>query len=119
VRVPPEEVLQLETRVKRVRSGAEACASFASRAIARIPSSIHMSDHSLLLSASSYVELELARNLLDQAGIPCFVDGHPFNALEDPGRQWSGTRRDLFVPRSKLDRARELLKSAWGERFRD
>ena len=68
-----------------------------------------------LLSASSYVQLELARNLLDHAGIPCIVEGHPFNSLEDPSRQWAGSVREIRVPRGSLARARALLNQAWGE----
>lgn len=72
----------------------------------------------LLLDGIGLLERDLARNLLESAGIPCLVDEPDLiegclGALRMPGV----TR--IYVPPSALARARSLLGEAWGdpERF--
>ena len=69
----------------------------------------------VLLSAPDPVKGELARNLLEQAGIPSMFHG--------PDRDVAGlgaavhmafTRPDLLVPASALEEARAVLMQAWG-----
>ena len=72
-------------------------------------------DFARLLEAVDPVELDLARGLLDEAGIPCMAHGPDFDVAE-LGRAVHATIRkpDLYVPRGALERAREVLRAAWG-----
>lgn len=70
----------------------------------------------LVLRAVDYVEGELAKNVLETAGIPALVHGPDFDAVE-LGRAAHSQQRgsDVLVPSGTRDRARELLVAAWGE----
>lgn len=70
----------------------------------------------LVLRAVDYVEGELAKNLLESAGIPVIVHAPDFDMAE-LGRAANAQARgsDVLVPRGARARARELLVAAWGE----
>ena len=73
-------------------------------------------DRALLLRGANGIEIELARGLLSDAGIPCVTSGPDFDMAE-LGRAAHDMIRgqDLFVPASALERAREVLDEAWGD----
>lgn len=73
-------------------------------------------DRAVLLEGASMVEVDLARGLLAEAGIPCVVVGPDFDVAE-LGRAVHDTirGRTVVVPRSALARARAVLAAAWGE----
>ena len=73
-------------------------------------------DHTaVLLEGASSTELGLAKNLLAEAGIPCVVQGPDFDVAELGAAAHQSVRGgDLLVPRSALEKARELLEAAWG-----
>ena len=70
----------------------------------------------LLLESVDSVTVELARGLLEEAGIPFVTRGPDFDMAEF-GRVAHDALRgtNLFVPASALERARELLREAWGK----
>ena len=73
-------------------------------------------DFALLLEASSPVEVELARGLLDAAGIPCLVHGPDFDIAELGRAAHDAVRRpNVYVPKSALERATAVLQEAWGD----
>ena len=69
----------------------------------------------VLLSAPDPVKGELARNLLEEEGIPSMFHGPDMDVAE-LGAAVHGifTRPDLLVPASALEEAREVLRRAWG-----
>ena len=69
----------------------------------------------VLLSAPDPVKGELARNLLEGAGIPSMFHG-PDRDIAELGTavHMAFTRPDLLVPASALEQAREILQEAWG-----
>jgi len=70
----------------------------------------------VLLSAPDPVKGELARGLLEEAGIPSIFHGPDRDVAElGTAVHMAFTRPDLLVPASALEEARELLKQAWGE----
>ncbi len=73
-------------------------------------------DFARLLAGAGPVESALAAQLLDAAGIPSLVHGPDFDVAE-LGVAAHQTLRgaDLYVPRSALERARQVLDEAWGE----
>lgn len=74
-------------------------------------------DLACILGAADPITIELARGLLDGAGIPCLVHGPDFDLAELGHAAHDSTRRqDLFVPRSERSRALDILEQAWGER---
>jgi hypothetical protein len=71
----------------------------------------------LLLEGVDSVESDLAKNLLANAGIPFLTKGPDFDVAE-LGEGVHGMVRgtDLYVPRSALELARSILKSAWPDK---
>jgi hypothetical protein len=72
-------------------------------------------DYALLLEASDPTEVELARGLLDAAGIPCFVHGPDFDVAELGRAAHDVVRRpNVYVPKEALARAPAVLAAAGG-----
>lgn len=72
-------------------------------------------ERALLLEGANRIRIELARNLLAEAGIPCVVEGPDFDVAELGSAAHDMIRgQDLLVPRSALERARSILDQAWG-----
>ncbi len=73
------------------------------------------SDSVLLLSCRNQVEADLARNLLEKAGIPCYLAGPDFDFVE-LGRSVHSMLRgaDVRVLAADVSRARAVLEEAWG-----
>jgi len=70
----------------------------------------------LLLVAVDPIEGEMARNLLEKAGIPSLLHGPDFDMAELGGAAHYALRHpDLFVPKGARERARGVLVDAWGE----
>jgi len=69
-----------------------------------------------VLRAVDYVEGELARELLESAGIPSLVHGADFDVAELGVVSHAQIRHaDLLVPRGAHASARAVLVAAWGE----
>lgn len=70
----------------------------------------------LLLDTVDKVTADLARNLLETAGIPVIMDSPDFDIAE-LGVAAHGMLRGMsvYVPASALERSREILEEAWGE----
>jgi hypothetical protein len=69
----------------------------------------------LLLAAPDPVEADLARNLLQAAGIPSLLQGQDRDLAELGSSSHSAiSRPDLYVPKGALERARAILREAWG-----
>jgi hypothetical protein len=67
-----------------------------------------------LLEAPSFIDSELAQQLLAEAGIPTFL--HPVDSRE----AFALSRHpfdapDLYVPKGELAHARAVLRDAWGD----
>ncbi len=60
---------------------------------------------------------ELARGLLEAEGIPTLLQGADtgIGVWGVPLKHVAFTYPDLFVPGSAFERAREILREAWGE----
>jgi hypothetical protein len=73
-------------------------------------------DYALLLAAPSMTEVELAEGLLREAGIPFITHGLDRD-LAELGTVVHDTvaRPDLYVPKAALDKARAVLREAWGD----
>jgi hypothetical protein len=72
-------------------------------------------EFALLIEAGSPVRLDLARNLLEEAGIPCVVHTGDFDVAELGVAAHAALRHgDLFVPHAALEEARAVLARAWG-----
>jgi len=70
----------------------------------------------VLLSAPDPVKGELARGLLEEAGIPSVFHGPDRDVAElGTAVHMAFTRPDLLVPASAVEDAREVLRRAWGE----
>ncbi len=73
-------------------------------------------DFDRVLAAASPDALELARQLLAEAGIPSLAHGPDFDVAQLGSAAHNVLRRqDLFVPKGEGERARALLREAWGE----
>ena len=71
-------------------------------------------DEAVLLEDATRAEIDLAKNLLEVAGIPSVVAGHHYDVAELAAHNvFRG--RGLIVPRAMLEQARAVLKQAWGE----
>jgi hypothetical protein len=71
-------------------------------------------DFDLLLEAPTSVEADMARDLLQRAGIPTFLHGRDRDLAELGAVIHNGlTRPDLFVPKGRRAEAEAVLKSAW------
>ena len=74
----------------------------------------------VLLAAPTPVEAELARGLLEEAGIPSMLHGPDMDMAElGVAAHACFTRPDLLVPAAALEAARAILKEAWGEESLD
>jgi len=73
--------------------------------------------YACLLPAPSLTVTELAQQLLSGAGIPSLVHGPGFDPAElGAGRTDDALHRhSLFVNRTDLERAKEVLHKAWGD----
>jgi hypothetical protein len=72
-------------------------------------------DFALLLPAPDPVEADLARNLLEAEGIPSLLQGQDRDLAELGASSHSSVSRpDLYVPKAALERARQILREAWG-----
>ena len=72
-------------------------------------------DRSLLLSGANTIEIDLAKGLLEEAGIPCVVAGPDFDVAElGRGAHDMIRGQNLFVAKAQYERAREVLDEAWG-----
>lgn len=72
-------------------------------------------DYALILEGSARVELDLARTLLEEAGIPCLLDAHGFELdAQDAIGVASVPYGNLYVPRAARAAAHALLEAAWG-----
>ncbi len=73
-------------------------------------------EYALLLAAPSATSCQLAKNLLEAAGIPCMQHGMDRDFAELGAAVHMGVARpDLYVPKSAFDQAKALLDEAWGE----
>jgi len=73
-------------------------------------------ESALLLDTVDSVTADLARNLLETAGIPVFLDSPDFDVAE-LGVAAHGVLRGMsvYVPASALERSRKILDEAWGK----
>lgn len=70
----------------------------------------------VVLSSVAFVEGELARELLQSAGIPCLLHSPDFDIAEIGLASYAQLRSgDLLVPRGSRPAARAALVDAWGE----
>jgi hypothetical protein len=70
-----------------------------------------------LLEAPDAVEAELARGLLESAGIPALLHGQDRDLAElGAAIHMRISRPDVYVPAAELERARRVLDEAWGPR---
>lgn len=73
-------------------------------------------DYAAVLEGAEYVKTLLAKNLLEEAGIPSLLYGADYGHAELGAVERSAFQRaSLLVPRDALERAREILGDAWGE----
>ena len=73
-------------------------------------------EHALLLNAPDPVLLDLAKNLLEGAGIPFITHGMDGDLAElGTAARANAVRPDLYVPHSGFERARALIVEAIGE----
>lgn len=71
-------------------------------------------DFDLVLEAATPTELVLARQLLEDAGIPSMAHGPDFDVAELGAAAHSIVRRQsLYVPKDAGERARAILRDAW------
>jgi putative signal transducing protein len=69
-----------------------------------------------LLAAPDAVEAELARELLQSAGIPSMLHGQDRDFAElGQAIHMRISRPDVYVPAAELERARSVLADAWDE----
>lgn len=70
----------------------------------------------LILAAPDAVQLDLAVNLLDEAGIPSITHGQDRD-LAELGQAFHNaiSRPDLYVPLAAFEKARAVLIEAMGE----
>ncbi|MFN0243196.1 MAG: DUF2007 domain-containing protein [Planctomycetota bacterium] len=74
------------------------------------------SEFAVLLAAPNPVEAEMARELLASHGIPSMLHGVDRDYAELGAAAHSAiTRPDLLIPRSALERARQVLAETWDE----
>jgi hypothetical protein len=72
------------------------------------------SEFDLLLEAPTSVEADMARDLLQRAGIPTYLHGRDRDLAELGSAIHNGlTRPDLFVPKGRRAEAEAILNSAW------
>jgi hypothetical protein len=70
-------------------------------------------DYATLLDSVTLVEANLARGLLDEAGIPCLFHGPDFDFAELGLSSHAAARGvSVYVPRAALAEAQEVLRAA-------
>lgn len=71
----------------------------------------------MVLEAAGSLDCNMARNLLEEAGIPCLVHGPDFDVAELGVVSHQNVRgASVYVPKSAYERAMRVLAEAWGER---
>lgn len=71
-------------------------------------------DFDLVLDAVTPAEAELAKELLESAGIPCM--GQDVDLLDPVTVITSGiTRQSVYVPKGRSEQARVILDGAWSK----
>lgn len=77
-------------------------------------------EFAVLLEDIPGIEADMAKNLLQEAGIPCLLHGQDFDVAELGHAAHSAVRgRTVLVPKTALERARSLLEQAWGPKDED
>ncbi|MEO0652032.1 MAG: hypothetical protein AAFZ65_15270 [Planctomycetota bacterium] len=71
-------------------------------------------DYDLVLEAAHPLSLDLAQNILAEAGIPVLLHGLDQDRAELGEAHRHVTRQDLYVPKGSGERAKEMLVNAWG-----
>ncbi len=70
----------------------------------------------LVLASVDMIEGEMARGLLEAAGIPSLLHGPDFDVAELGTASHMMLRKaDLFVPKGAREAARRVMVAAWGE----
>ncbi len=73
-------------------------------------------EYAPLLEGANAIEAQMAKNLLTEAGIPCFLHGQDFDVAELGQAAHDMIRgTTVFVPPSALESARAVLEGAWGK----
>lgn len=73
-------------------------------------------DFALVLEGLNRIEVDLAKGLLESAGIPAMAHGPDFDWIE-LGRAHDDVRGlDLYVPKDAYERAKEILDASWEPR---
>jgi len=71
-------------------------------------------EYALLIAAASPVDAELARNLLEQEGIPVLLHALDRDVAElGTAVHMALSRPDVYVPKEALDRAVTIIRGAW------
>lgn len=69
----------------------------------------------LLIEGANSVTSKLAKNLLEEVGIPVLLKGPDFDVVELGQAAHDNLRgTDVLVPSDAFERAREVLDAAWG-----
>ena len=71
-------------------------------------------DYDLVLEAAHPLSLDLAHNILSEAGIPVLLHGLDQDRVELGEAHRHVVRQDLYVPHGSGERAKGLLVDAWG-----
>lgn len=72
-------------------------------------------EFALLLDSANAVEIDLARNLLEAAGIASLTSGPDFDIAElGVAAHMIARGANLYVTRDRLEEARGVLREAWG-----
>ena len=72
-------------------------------------------EYAVLIEDADLVELELAKGLLIEAGIPWIAHGPDFDVAELGYSAHANVRgRAILVPNDALEPARAVLRKAWG-----
>jgi len=70
----------------------------------------------MLLDSTSQIGAELAKGLLEEAGIPCLLQGPDFDRVElGYGVHGTAFGVSVYVPHVALEHARSILRAAWPE----
>lgn len=73
-------------------------------------------EYALVLEHVDKTVADMARNLLEQEGIPTLLHGPDFDIAELGLAAHSQVRGvGVYVPRTAFDRASEVLAEAWGD----
>lgn len=73
-------------------------------------------DYALLLAAATAVDAELAKELLESEGIPVLFHGLDRDFAElGAAVHLQVSRPDVYVPKTALDSAVEILRRTWAD----